>query len=134
MRSKNLQSWMDYFEGEHHDATTLEPLLADDVTFLSPIVHTPQEGKAITMAYLTAAGKTIGGENFKYVREFDCGDRAVLEFTNEIDGIQVNGIDMFEWNDEGKITEIKVMIRPLKAIQLVHGAMAKMLESMKAQA
>lgn len=134
MRSKNLQSWMDYIEEGSHDLATLNSLLADDVTFISPIVHTPQEGKAITIAYLTAAGKTIGGETFKYVREFDCDSRAVLEFTNEIDGIHVNGIDMIEWNDEGKITEIKVMIRPLKAIQKVHGAMAKMLESMKAQA
>lgn len=124
---------MDYIEGAH-DLATLDPLLADDVTFISPIVHTPQKGKAITIAYLTAAGKSIGGDKFKYVREFDCGDRAVLEFTSEIEGILINGVDMFEWNEAGKITEIKVMIRPLKAIQKIHGKMAEMLEALKAEA
>jgi len=124
---------MDYIEGAH-DRATLEPMLADDVTFISPVVHTPQEGKAITLAYLTAAGTSIGGSNFKYVREFDCGDRAVLEFTSQIDDIKINGIDMFEWNDEGKITEIKVMIRPLKAIQKIHAKMGEALEAMKSKA
>lgn len=132
-RSGNLQRWMDFIESGDHGAEALQDLLADDVVFQSPVVHTPQRGKAITTAYLGAAGKVLGGETFKYVREFDCGDRAVLEFMSEIDGIIINGVDMIEWNDEGKITDFKVMVRPLKAIQKVHGLMAQMLEAMKSQ-
>jgi hypothetical protein len=122
---------MDFIESGTHDAAALQEILAEDVVFQSPVVHTPQRGKAITTAYLSAAGKVLGGDKFKYVREFDCGDRAVLEFTTEIDGIYINGVDMIEWNDEGRITDFKVMVRPLKAIQKLHGLMAQMLEAMK---
>ncbi len=129
----NLQSWFDYMM-EGHDKNLLLDMLHDDVVFRSPVVHTPQEGKAITFAYLSAAGNTLGNGTFKYTRVFDCGDKAVLEFENVMDGIQVNGIDMIEWDADGKITDFKVMVRPLKGMQVVHAAMGKMLEQMKAQA
>lgn len=129
----NLQSWFDYMMGGHNKSLLLE-MLHDDVVFRSPVVHTPQEGKAITFAYLSAAGNTLGNGTFKYTKVFDCGDKAVLEFENEMDGIQVNGIDMIEWDESGKITDFKVMVRPLKAIQAVHAAMGKMLAQMKENA
>lgn len=129
----NLQSWFDYMMGGHDKALLLE-LLHDDVVFRSPVVHTPQEGKPITFAYLSAAGGTLGNDTFKYTRVFDCGDKAVLEFESEMDGIHINGIDMIEWDADGKIIDFKVMVRPLKAIQTVHAAMGKMLEKMKAEA
>lgn len=129
----NLQSWFDYMMGGHDQAKLLE-ILHDDVVFRSPVVHTPQEGKAITFAYLSAAGGTLGNDSFKYTRVFDCGERAVLEFETVMDGIMVNGVDMIEWDEDGKITDFKVMVRPLKAIQTVHAAMGKMLEKMKAEA
>ena len=129
----NLQGWFDYMM-EGHDKNLLLEMLHDDVVFRSPVVHTPQEGKAITFAYLSAAGNTLGNGTFKYTRVFDCGDKAVLEFESEMDGIQVNGIDMIEWDADGKITDFKVMVRPLKGMQVVHAAMGKMLEQMKAQA
>ncbi len=129
--SENLQRWFDWMNGDH-SAEGLSAQLADEVVFRSPVVHTPQEGKPITMAYLTAAGQTLGGDTFRYTRVFDCGDRAVLEFECEMDGIHVNGVDMLEWNDDGRITDFKVMVRPLKAIQTVHAAMGAMLEKMKA--
>jgi ketosteroid isomerase-like protein len=129
----NLQAWFDYMM-EGHDKNVLLDLLHDDVVFRSPVVHTPQEGKAITFAYLSAAGNTLGNGTFKYTRVFDCGDKAVLEFENVMDGIQVNGIDMIEWDADGKIIDFKVMVRPLKGMQVVHAAMGKMLEQMKAQA
>jgi hypothetical protein len=128
----NLQAWFDYMTGDH-SAEQLSAQLHDDVTFISPVVHTPQEGKAITTAYLSAAGNTLGNGSFKYTRVFDCGDKAVLEFESDMDGITVNGIDMIEWDDAGKITEFKVMVRPLKGMQAVHAAMGKMLEQMKAK-
>ncbi|MCR9268744.1 MAG: nuclear transport factor 2 family protein [Henriciella sp.] len=129
----NLQTWFDYMTGGHDRGLLLE-MLHDDVVFRSPVVHTPQEGKAITFAYLSAAGNTLGNGSFKYTKVFDCGDKAVLEFESEMDGIHINGIDMIEWDENGKITDFKVMVRPLKAIQTVHAAMGKMLEQMKAEA
>lgn len=126
----NLQVWMDWIENDH-SAEGLSAQLADEVVFYSPVVHTPQEGKTLTMAYLLAAGNTIGNESFRYAQVFDCGDRAVLEFETEMDGILVNGIDMIEWNSDRKIVKFKVMIRPLKAVQMVHAQMARMLQAMK---
>ena len=109
------------------DASGLEAILADDVVFYSPVVHTPQKGKAITQGYLTAATFVLGGESFRYVRELEGDGFAVLEFEVEVEGILINGVDMISWNDEGRITEFKVMLRPLKAIQLVHQQMGAML-------
>ena len=129
MAMTNLERWHAHIEAG--DPAGLDDLLHDDVVFWSPVVHTPQEGKAITSLYLGAAGNVLGGDTFKYVREFDCGNRAVLEFTCEIDGIKVNGIDMIEWDEDGKIIDFKVMVRPLKAIQTVHAMMGRMLEAMK---
>ncbi len=126
----HLQSWFDYMMGGHNKAL-LHNMLHDDVVFRSPVVHTPQEGKAITFAYLSAAGNTLGGDTFKYTRVFDCGDKAVLEFETVMDGIQVNGIDMVEWDADGKIVDFKVMVRPLKGMQVVHAQMKQMLEQMK---
>jgi hypothetical protein len=105
----------------------LDALLADDVVFFSPVVHTPQVGKALTLQYLSAAFHVFFNESFRYVRELSARRDAVLEFQVEIDGISVNGIDMLKWDDEGRITEFKVMIRPLKAINLIHQKMAAML-------
>lgn len=127
--SANLQRWMDYFHGDH-DPAALSAILHEDLVFHSPIVHTPQRGKKVTMMYLGAAGKTLGGDSFRYLRIFDCGDKAVLEFETEMDGVHVNGIDMIEWDGDGLITDFKVMVRPLKAIQTVHGSMKAMLETM----
>lgn len=131
--SPNLQAWFDWMTLDH-SAEGLSKILADTVVFKSPVVHTPQEGKAITMAYLLAAGETLGNDDFRYTRVFDCADRAVLEFETMMDGILVNGVDMMEWNAEGQITDFKVMVRPLKAIQTVHAAMGAMLAKMKAGA
>ncbi len=125
----NLERWKTWL-AEGHSAQGLSQLLADDVVFLSPVVHTPQIGKAKTMGYLLAAGQTLFNDSFRYTRSYDCGDRAVLEFVTLMDGIEVNGVDMIEWNAEGKITEFKVMVRPLKGMQVVHAAMQKMLEAM----
>jgi hypothetical protein len=127
----NLQQWMDWILKDH-SPEGLAGQLAEDVVFYSPVVHTPQKGKMITMGYLIAAGETIGNDSFKYTRIFDCGERAVLEFETEMDGILVNGIDMIEWDADGKIIEFKVMLRPLKAVNMVHAQMGAMLEKMKA--
>ena len=105
----------------------LAALLADDVVFYSPIVHTPQVGKPITTQYLAAALHVFGNDTFRYVREVVGEHDAVLEFMVEIEGISVNGVDMIKWNDAGQIVEFKVMLRPLKAVNLIHQKMAAML-------
>jgi len=110
------------------DASGLGELLAEDVVFYSPVVHTPQVGKAVTTMYLSAAVQVFGNGSFRYVREIVGESDAVLEFETEIDGIIVNGVDMIKWNDDGKIVEFKVMVRPLKAINLIREKMGAMLK------
>jgi len=116
---------------ETKDAAGLDDILADNVVFHSPIVHTPQEGEPITKLYLTAALYVFNNGSFKYLRKIISGNNAVLEFTTEIDGITVNGVDMITWGADGRITDFKVMIRPLKAINLIHKMMGEMLQKIK---
>ena len=108
----------------------LDALLADEVVFHSPVVHTPQVGKKLTKLYLGAAFQVFFNESFRYVREIVGSHDAALEFQVEIDGIAVNGIDLIKWNDAGQIVEFKVMVRPLKAINLLHRLMGEQLAAM----
>ena len=109
----------------------LDALLAEDVVFHSPVVHTPQAGKAVATLYLGAAFKVFFNESFRYVRELAGPRDAVLEFEVEIDGIHVNGVDMIRWNEAGRIVEFKVMLRPLKAVNLIHQKMAALLQAQR---
>lgn len=111
------------------NAAGLDALLAENVVFHSPVVHTPQKGKAVTRLYLQAALGVFFNESLRYVREIVGEHDAVLEFEVEIDGIDVNGVDMIAWDAEGRITDFKVMLRPLKAINLIHQKMAAMLQA-----
>jgi len=121
-----LESWMKILHSKN--IADLADLLADDVVFYSPIVHTAQSGKPTTLLYLTAASKVFFNDTFAYVKQSVSESDAFFEFTTEIDNIFVNGVDIISWNAEGKICEFKVMIRPLKAINLVHQMMGQMLE------
>ena len=112
------------------DPKLLDTLLADDVVFHSPVVHTPQRGHAITLAYLMGAMHVLNNAGFRYEREIVGEHDAVLEFATEIDGIQINGIDLIRWNDAGQIVDFKVMVRPLKGMQVVHQRMGEMLQQM----
>jgi hypothetical protein len=107
----------------------LDALLDDNAVFHSPVVHTPQVGKAITRKYLAAAFHVFFNDTFRYVRELRSEHDAVLEFELELDGIHINGVDMIKWNEAGRITEFKVMLRPLKAVNLIHQKMAAMLQA-----
>ncbi|MCC6478910.1 nuclear transport factor 2 family protein [Sphingorhabdus sp.] len=113
------------------DPAAVGAMLHDDAVFESPVVHTPQRGKAMTTAYLTSAGNVLGNDSFEYVGEWYAENSCVLEFRLELDGIAINGVDMITCNDDGQITHFKVMVRPLKAINLVHQKMGEMLEKMK---
>lgn len=114
---------------ETHDATGLSDLLAEDAVFHSPVVHTPQRGKALTARYLAAAFDVFFNGRFRYVREIVGPSDAMLEFETEIDGISVNGIDLIRWNADGLITDFKVMLRPLKALDVVQRRMGAVLQA-----
>ena len=110
------------------DCVGLDALLADDAVFWSPVVHTPQRGKRLVAAYLNAAFKVLSNPSFRYAREIVGTSDAMLEFETEIDGILVNGVDLIRWNNAGQIVEVKIMLRPLKAIDAVHRGMAAVLQ------
>jgi hypothetical protein len=125
-----LARWHEYMQGGA-DPAVLSDLLADDVVFHSPVVHTPQAGKPIVMAYLVAASHVLGNDSFHYVRELLDGDEMMLEFATEIDGIAINGVDIIRFNADGQITDFKVMVRPLKAINKVWEMMGAQLAAAK---
>lgn len=127
MTIATLPAWHDIVKSRN--AKGLDALLADNVVFHSPVVHAPQVGKAITKQYLSAAFHVFFNESFKYVREVSGPADAVLEFQVDIDGITVNGVDMLKWDADGRIVDFKVMIRPLKAINLIHQKMAELLQA-----
>jgi ketosteroid isomerase-like protein len=129
MIENTIATWHKILETK--DTAGLDNILADNVVFHSPIVHTPQEGKPITKLYLTAALYVFNNDSFRYLREVISNNNAVLEFSTVIEGITVNGVDMITWGADGRITEFKVMIRPLKAINLIHKMMGEMLEKIK---
>lgn len=128
----------------------LDELLDDDVVFFSPVVFTPQKGKAVTTMYLSAAGTVFGGpaqpssasasggsgsgggsSKFRYTKEILAGHHAMLEFEAEVGGKYVNGVDIITCNDAGRIVEFRVMVRPLQAVNMIHEQMMAMLERMK---
>ena len=117
---------------QSRDPAALQALLADEVVFHSPVVHTPQRGKAITFKYLMGAMQVLNNPSFTYVREIVGEHDALLEFTSELDGILVNGVDLMRWDDQGRIVDFKVMVRPLKAVNMLHQQMGEMLARMKA--
>ncbi len=138
-----IERWHQYMRGELEGG--LDELLDDDIVFYSPIVYTPQAGKALTTLYLQAAAATLPGEEptiatpdgrdgrFRYTKEVLAGDTAVLEFETTVDGKYVNGVDIIRCNDAGRIVEFRVMIRPLQAVNIVHEQMKAMLETIHEQ-
>jgi hypothetical protein len=125
MPTTALDHWRDYMAS--HDDRALWDLLHPDAVFESPVVHTPQRGRDITFKYLLGADKVLGGPGFAYVGEWRSATGAVLEFTNEVQGIKINGVDIVTWDAQGLITHFKVMVRPLKAINLLHQLMGEQL-------
>ncbi|UGV24748.1 nuclear transport factor 2 family protein [Rhodopseudomonas boonkerdii] len=125
MGMSGLDTWYGFMKS--HDQVALWELLHPDAVFESPVVHSPQRGREIVFKYLTAAEKVLGGPGFTYIGEWRNETSAVLEFENEIEGIKINGIDMITFDVDGRITHFKVMVRPLKAINLLHRLMGEML-------
>jgi hypothetical protein len=109
------------------DSAGLADLLAEDVVFHSPVVHTPQRGRTITHKYLMAASHALFNETFAYVGEWRAERSAALEFKTTVEGVEIDGVDIVAWDEAGRIVEFKVMVRPLKAIQLLHRLMGERL-------
>lgn len=126
---KTLDLWHEIMETRNLDR--LDEVLARDCVFLSPVVHSPQVGRELTKFYLTGAFHVFN-DSFRYVKEVVTSQYAVLEFDCDMDGIIVNGVDIMTFDDEGKIIEFKVMVRPLKAVNLLHARMKAMLEQLSA--
>ena len=126
MTKPALAKWYNYMKS--HDLSALRELLHSDAVFESPVVHTPQRARDITFKYLASAEKVLGGPGFKYVGEWHSANGAVLEFENTIEGITINGVDIITFSDDSEqITHFKVMVRPLKAINLLHRLMGEQL-------
>jgi hypothetical protein len=132
---QTIDRWHQHMHGE---PGVLDEILADDVVFYSPVVYSPQHGKAITAKYLTAAAATFaapsdsadGSTAFRYTKQVVAGDTAVLEFETSMDGKYVNGVDIIRVNDTGRIIEFRVMVRPLQALNTVHRLMGEQLDRM----
>ena len=111
-----LARWHDVVTSR--DAATLPALVAEDAVFRSPAVHTPQEGRATVVGYLTAAF-TVLGHHLTYEREWLGDDSAVLQFRTTVGGLDVSGVDIITWDADGQIVDFTVMVRPAKALNAV---------------
>ena len=125
MTASVIETW-------HHlvrtgDVAGLRELVDEDAVLHSPVVHTPQRGRKLTVMYLAAAFQVFRNPTFRYVREIVGPSDAMLEFETEIDGILVNGVDIIRWNDANRIVDFKVMLRPLKGVNIIHQKMGEML-------
>jgi len=123
-----LQKWHQAVQTK--DIEILNEILAEDVVFYSPVVWSAQKGKEITKMYLTAALHVIGGKDFKYEKEIVSNNQACLEFSTMIGAININGVDIITVNDEGKIIEFKVMVRPLKGMMALKDKMFELMKIM----
>jgi hypothetical protein len=123
-----LQKWHRAIETK--DLSILDEILAEDVIFYSPVLWSPQKGKALTKMYLTAAFYVLGGNDFRYVKEIISDNMACLEFTTIVDDSEIEGVDIISINDEGKIIEFKVMVRPIRGMMVLKEKMVELMESM----
>ena len=133
-----IERWHEALRGE----SAFEDLLHEDCVFWSPVLFRPMEGRDLTALYLRAAYQVFPGDGadatdssdgpsgFRYTKRVLDGNHAVLEFETTMDGVSVNGVDIITCDDDGLITEFKVMIRPRKAVEKVQAQMAAMLEQM----
>ena len=140
-----IDRWHELLRGDGD----LDDLLHEDCVFWSPVLFRPQEGRELTKLYLTAASQVFPGDSpggaigvesegdpdieatgFRYTRHVLDGNHAVLEFETTMDGISVNGVDIITCDDDGRIVEFKVMLRPMKAVEAVRDRMAAMLETL----
>ena len=129
MRPLAIKNWHHIMQSG--DVSTLPDILHEEVIFHSPVVHTPQMGKTKATMYLTAAASLFDDKQFTYTREIFGDSQAMLEFTSVIDTIEINGVDIVSWDENDQITDFKVMVRPVKAVNKLWEKMGEMLELQK---
>ena len=117
---------------EARDTAAIEALLADDVVFTSPVAFKPYPGKAITAAILRGVMRVF--EDFRYVREIADGPDHALIFEATVDGKKINGCDFLHLNDDGKIDDFVVMVRPLSAATVLAARMGEQFDRISAEA
>ncbi len=132
MKNHPIEKWHQIMQSDNNDG--LWDILDENAVFSSPVVHTPQAGREKTFAYLSAASQTFSNSQFEYVRKIIDGNQAMLEFTAKIDGIIINGVDIITFNDAEKIIDFKVMVRPLKAINMLWQKMGEQLQAQQESA
>ncbi|MGW4287415.1 nuclear transport factor 2 family protein [Streptomyces sp. NPDC004673] len=119
---------------ENRDADAIEALLAEDVVFTSPVAFKPYAGKPITAAILRGVLRVF--EDFRYVKEIanpDGRDHAFV-FTATVDGREIQGCDFLHFDEEGRIDDFTVMVRPLSAAQALSEAMGAQFEQISREA
>ena len=129
MGSRAIENWHQVMRTGN--VSTLPHILHDEVIFHSPVVHTPQIGKAKVIMYLSAATCVFEDTGFTYTREISGDGQAMLEFTSVLDGVEINGVDIVSWDKNDLITDFKVMVRPVKAVNIIWEKMGEMLELQK---
>ena len=107
------------------ERASLDPaMMVENVVFHSPYVYTPIKGKTNVSRYLEAAGMVFLNSDFRYIEEIIGDNQACLVFEATFDDLYVNGVDYLVWNDQQKITEIRVFIRPFQALNAIRELMA----------
>jgi ketosteroid isomerase-like protein len=112
---------------EAKDFNAAQDLFTDDVTFRSPVVYKPYEGRDALMVLLGAVAQVF--EDFRYVEQVESGDAAVLMFEARVGERDVQGVDILRYNGEGKIREMVVMVRPMSGVNALAEAMQRQLEA-----
>ncbi|TMR04759.1 nuclear transport factor 2 family protein [Actinomadura soli] len=114
---------------EKGDLAALPALLAEDVTFLSPVAYAPYQGRAAVSAILRAVTRVL--TDFRYVREIGGGRDHALIFKARVGDRELHGCDFLHHDDDGLIDEFCVMVRPLSGALALSDAMAVEFEAVK---
>jgi hypothetical protein len=112
---------------EAKDFRAAEDLLASDVTFRSPVVFKPYEGRDQVQLILSAVVQVF--EDFRYIEQVEAEDVAVLQFETRVGDRQLQGVDILKFAHDGTITELTVMVRPMSGVHALAEAMQRLLES-----
>lgn len=123
-----LEKWRAAVDADDHDK--ISALLADEMTFYSPVIFTPSSDRAYIDAILQFVAESIS--DFTYVEEYKQENGAALVFAGKVGELKVEGIDLFKLDDEGRVIELKVMLRPLNTVMLLAQNMKAKFAAMQA--
>jgi hypothetical protein len=112
---KFLTTWFKAIEAR--DMDIIKPILAEDIVFYSPAFWKPKEGKEVALIILKTVESIF--ENFTYTKQWVDGNEIILEFSAEVAGKNVKGIDRITLNEQGEAIEFEVMVRPLNGLMLL---------------